>query len=467
MEKLNKKSRRDFIKVASLAALGVTTQASSMVKLKAINSLLMPPPPYNGFGNYKAMVYIFLGGGCDAFNMLTPKSTTEYNEYSSVRGNLAIAQNSLLGINSNNFGLHPSLTDVHSIYNAGDLAFITNVGSMIEPVTLADFQNGTAQLPLGLFSHLDQTNHWQTANPAVRTNKGWGGKIADLIGSTNVNNNISMNISMSGSNIFQNGNLTTPYTMSSSGPKLPYGYGLTYGTHPVRSALIDSVMNYNYQDPYKKTYADTYNESIEASNLLKQEIDNLAPFATSFSTNNLSEQLEMVAKTIAVRSNLNFERQIFFINYGGWDHHDNLLIDQADKLTVVNNALNEFKNVLNELGAFNDVTTLVSSEFGRTLTSNGDGSDHAWGGHSIVMGGSVIGGQLYGTYPTLAANSSLFINPRGQIIPTTATDSLFSELALWYGVDPSDLTTIFPNLANFHNIATISTVNPPLGFMTM
>jgi len=291
--------------------------------------------------------------------------------------------------------------------------------------------------------------------------------MADLVNSTNVDNGISMSISMSGSNIYQNGNTTTPFSMNSEGPKLPIGYDLTYGHHPVRSDMIDSLMSHNYENPFQKTYADSFAEGLEAGSLLKQEIDALAPFATTFSADNLSQQLEMVAKTIAVRNSLGFERQIFFINYGGWDHHDDLILGQAAKLSVVNNAMVEFKNVLNEMGVFNDVATTVSSEFGRTLTTNGDGSDHAWGGNSIVMGGDVNGNQTYGTYPSLASGSSQFLGNRGIIVPTTATDSFFAELALWYGMDPTDLPTLFPNLGNFHNLGTIATTNPPLGFMNM
>ncbi len=463
-QKMNK-SRRNFIKTASLAALGLSAPASAMVQLKTLNALMSAPPTLP-FGNYKALVFVFLGGGNDSYNMLVPNSATEYGHYATTRSNLAIPQNDLLSIASNDYGLHPSLTGVKSLFDNGDAALLANIGTLIEPITVAEYQNGSVPVPLGLFSHLDQTNHWHTAHPHMRINKGWGGKIADLISATNVNQNISMNISLAGSNLFQFGNNTVEFSMNKNGPELPANYLSTWGHNPERRDLTDSLLYHNYQDPFQKTYADTFRQSIEAGVEFKQAIDAVAPFTTTFSTANISRELEMVAKTIAARDTLGFERQVFFIRHGGWDHHDDLLTRQENGLTQIDNALSEFKQVLDELGMFNDVTTFVGSEFARTLTSNGNGSDHAWGGNAIVVGGDVIGNQIYGQYPTLQIGGPQYLNG-GVMVPTTATDSLFSELALWYGLTPADLPTIFPNLQNFHNLATLSTTNLPIGFMNI
>ncbi|MFK8037856.1 MAG: DUF1501 domain-containing protein [Crocinitomicaceae bacterium] len=465
MKQKTNQSRRNFIKTASLAALGMSAPASAMVQLKALNAL-MSAPPTMPFGNYKAMVFVFLHGGNDSFNMLAPKSNTEYGHYATTRSNLAIPQNDLLGISSNNYGLHPSLGGVKQMFDDGDLALLSNIGTLIEPTTVAQYQNGSVPIPVGLFSHLDQYNHWQTAHPHMRINKGWGGQIADMIGSTNVNQNISMNISLGGSNVFQYGNNTVEFSMNKNGPKLPLYYNSTWGNNIARKELTDSLLYHNYQDPFQKTYADTFRSSLEAGLEFEAAINALAPFATTFSTSNISSEMEMIAKTIAARSALGFERQIFFVRHGGWDHHDDLLSRHESGMTEVNDALVEFKTVLNEMGVFNDVTTFVGSEFARTLTSNGNGTDHAWGGNAIVMGGDVVGNQVYGSYPTLQIGGPQYIDG-GVMVPTTATDSLFSELALWYGLLPSDLPTIFPNLGNFHNLATISTSNPPLGFLNM
>ena len=464
MEKMTK-SRRQFLKAASLAALGLSAPASAMVQLKALNAMMSMPPTLP-FGNYKAMVFVFLHGGNDSFNMLMPNTATEYGHYATTRSNLAIPQNDLLGISSNNYGLHPSLSGVKQLFDNGDVAMLSNIGTLIEPTTVAQYQNGTAPIPLGLFSHLDQYNHWQTAHPHMRVNKGWGGQIADLVGSTNVNQNISMNISLAGSSLFQNGNNTVPFSMNKNGPKLPLYYNDTWGNNEVRREMTDSLLYHNYQDPFQKTYADTFRESLEAGIEFKQAIDALPPLNTTFSSSNISREMEMIAKTIAARNTLGFERQIFFVRHGGWDHHDDLLTRHANGMTEVNDALVEFKQSLDELGVFSDVTTFVGSEFSRTLTSNGNGSDHAWGGNAMVMGGDVIGNQVYGSYPTLQVGGPQYLDG-GVLVPTMATDSLFGELALWYGLTPSDLSTIFPNIGNFHNLATVSTSNPPIGFLNM
>lgn len=459
-------SRRKFLRNLSIAsAMGLASPLTAMAKLKSINSMMSaaPPPP---FGNYKAIVCVFLHGGNDSYNMLVPNTLTEYNHYNDTRSNLALLQPDLLPIGSGDFGLNPSMPDVRDMYNDGDLAFLANIGTLVEPTTVGEYYGGTANLPLGLFSHLDQYKHWQSSRPHERVTKGWGGYMADLLGYTNSNDRISMNVSLSGTNIFQNGNNTIPFSMSRNGPTLPINYNNEYGHNPDRRAAMDSILNYTFGDPFKDTYAQTLHQSIEAGDEFKDAIDAVPDFSTSFSDNRLSQELRIIAKTIAARETLGFERQIFFVRYGGWDHHDQLITEQATKLNVVNDALVEFKNVLNELDAFSDVTTFVGSEFARKLLSNGNGSDHGWGGNAMVMGGNVNGNAIYGSYPSLEIGSPNYLNG-GIMVPTTATDSLFSELALWYGVDPSDLTTIFPNLGNFHTVGDLSTDTPPIGFMNM
>lgn len=459
-------SRRKFLRQLGVAtALGFTSPLSSMAKFKSMNAIMSSPPP-PPFGNYKAIVCIFLHGGNDSYNMLIPNTLTEYNHYYNTRSNLAILQPDLLPIGSGDFGLNPAMPDVRDMYNAGDLAFFANIGTMVEPTTVAQYYSGSAQLPLGLFSHLDQYNHWQSARPHQRVTKGWGGYMADLLGYTNSNHTISMNVSLSGTNIFQNGATSTPFSMNNNGPTLPINHYAEYGHNQARREAVDTLLNYTFGDPFQNTYAGVLHDSITAGAEFKEALDAVPEFVTAFSDERLSEELKIIAKTIAVRETLGFERQIFFVRYGGWDHHDALITSQASMLNVVNDALLSFKNVLNELGVFNDVTTFVGSEFGRKLASNGNGSDHGWGGNSIVMGGNVNGNQIYGTYPTLEVNGPDYLNG-GVLVPTTATDSMFAELALWYGVQPSDLTTIFPNLGNFHTVADLSTDSPPIGFMNM
>lgn len=420
-------------------------------------------------GDYKALVCVLLGGGNDSYNMLIPKSDNEYNEYATSRSNLAIPQNDTLQINPNTsdgrvFGLHPSMPDVQQLFESGNLAFLSNVGTLIEPSSKTDILNGIVKTPLGLFSHADQQQQWQTGRPHERTNTGWGGRIADLVQSMNSNQNISMNISLQGSNIFQRGNQIIPYAISNNGSIGINGYGRSGQFNELKTAALNTMLERDYQDVFKNAYKNTIKTSNDANLEFQAAIDTVSDFNAQLPEyNNLADQLNMVAKTIASRDTLGFSRQIFFVQIGGWDHHDELLVNHSNKLTEVNDALKYFNDVMTELNVSDCVTTFSVSDFARTLTSNGNGTDHAWGGNAFMMGGAVNGKEIYGEYPTLALNSDLNIND-SVIIPTTAADSYMAELALWFGVPASELTTIFPNISNFYDTASGA---QPIGFMNM
>ena len=215
------------------------------------------------------------------------------------------------------------------------------------------------------------------------------------------------------------------------------------------------------------TYTEIFKNAIEGGEEFEDAIESAPELMTEFSSHYLSQNLEMVAKTISVKDTLDFQRQVFWVRYGGWDHHDELLNNHSTYLSVVDAALQEFNDALKELGHFDDVTTFVISEFSRKLTSNGNGTDHAWGGNMMAMGGSVNGGLMYGPYPSLALSDNPDLVHSGTLIPRTASDSMFAELAMWYGINVSDLPTLFPNLGNFHVVNTLSSSNPPVGFMQL
>lgn len=462
-------SRRKFIG-DSCAALGYTTLFSSLINLKAMAATAMNNSSLITVGgNYKALVCVSLAGGNDSFNMLIPKGNTEYNEYANTRSNLAIPQNDVLQINPNTsdgrvFGLHPSMPDVQQLFESGNLAFLSNVGTLIEPSSKTDILNGVVKTPLGLFSHADQQQQWQTGRPNERANTGWGGKIADLVQSMNSNQNISMNISLRGSNIFQRGDKITPYTISNNGSIGINSYGNSGQFNELKTAALNTMLERDYQDIFKNAYKNTIKTSNDANLEFQAAIDAISDFSTQLPEyNNLAAQLRMVAKTIASRDTLGFSRQIFFVQIGEWDHHDELLLNHSNKLAEVNQALKYFNDVMTELNVGDCVTTFSVSDFARTLTSNGNGTDHAWGGNAFMMGGAVNGKEIYGNYPNLALNGDLNIND-SVLIPTTAADSYMAELALWFGVPASELSTIFPNISNFYD--TNSNV-PPLGFMNM
>jgi uncharacterized protein (DUF1501 family) len=279
----------------------------------------------------------------------------------------------------------------------------------------------------------------------------------------NANENISMNISLHGTNVFQYGQSVIPYVINEEGSIGIRDYGEFDAFNILRTNALNDIMDRDYQDVYKNSYINTIKASNEASLEFKTAIDAVGDFATTFpnESNGLAQQLRMVAKTIAARESLGFERQIFFVEAPGWDHHNELIVAHADLLGELNEALSYFNSVMEELSVSDQVTSFTISDFGRTLTSNGNGTDHAWGGNVMIMGGAVSGKDIYGNYPSLDLNNDLNIYERGVLIPTTATDMYFSELAQWFGVSNSDINIIFPNLSNFHDI----TSGPPLGFM--
>ena len=343
------------------------------------------------------------------------------------------------------------------------MAFLSNVGTLVEPMTLQQY-NGTARCgrPLGLFSHSDQAMHWQTSIPDRRNASGWAGRMADILGDVNLNPNIAMNISLDGSNTFQSGDITAHYTITENGSRGLRGYGGQSLEDQVRTWAVDSMLAMNYQHLFEQTFASRMRGAIDAHLEFSAAIDALPPLQTVFSDTRLSQEFRMIAQTIQARQTLGMCRQTFFVGFGGWDHHDDVLVNQENMLPVVSAALSEFNSAMIELTVENDVTTFTASDFGRTLTSNGRGSDHAWGGNHIIMGGAVNGGDIFGSYPDLYEGSSLDTG-RGRLIPTTSTDEYFAELAMWYGVPRTDLELVLPNVTRFWDPLSSGT---PIGLLS-
>ncbi len=463
-----KYSRRSFLGLSGCAAMGYTSLFSSLINLKALNAAAMSNQLTTVGGGYKALVCFYQLGGNDSFNMLIPKGNTEYNEYAAVRSNLAIAQEDVLGFDNNladgrSLGVHPAMPEVQDLYNQGKLAFISNIGTLVAPSTPTDFWNNNGAFPVGLFSHSDQIQQWQTAQLLDRSARGWGGKVADLIHDMNANDRISMNISLSGANVFQTGEFTSEFVVDPTEGSIGiYGYEEPdWDFYTAQTNGINSILDQQYEDIFKKTYVDVIKNSVEANREFGAAIDGVDAFATVFTNNDISKSFEMIAKIISQRETLGFQRQIFFVGFGGWDHHDELLVNQNGKLAVVSKAMGEFNSVMEEIGMSDNVTTFTVSEFARTLTSNGNGTDHAWGGNVMVMGGAVNGSNVFGNFPSLALNGPQNVGD-GALMPTTSVDQYLAELALWFGVAPSDLGTIFPNLSNFYSIGS---GGMPIGFL--
>ncbi len=471
MKKISNISRRKFLGQASCGAIGCSSLFSSLVSLKAINAAtaVNSTAVSDSDDDYKALVCVFLAGGNDSYNMLMPRSGTSHQEYANIRSNLAISQDDMLPIqplegDGRDFGIHPAMESVQSLFQDRKLSFISNVGTLVAPTNKQQVLDGT-NLPLGLYSHADQIQQWQTGLPHERSGTGWGGKVADLIRDMNTNDKISMNVSLSGTNVFQTGNETVEFTLNPYGGSIGIDGYETENMYDVfnieRTAAINSMIDQEYDDVFKQTYVDVIRRSRDGDLEFKAALESTPELATEFSDNYISESFKMAARTISARKALGMKRQIFYITFGGWDHHDEILENQYGMLSVLSDALGEFQGALDELAVADCVTTFSISEFGRTLTSNGNGTDHAWGGNVMVMGGPVNGGRIYGDYPTLAENTSLDLG-YGTLLPTLSTDQYFAELALWFGVSQSELGTIFPNLQNFYEAGN----NLPIGFLS-
>jgi len=458
-------SRRNFMKMAGLVSAGLSTTGTSLFNLNNLGAAAASNAQKSD--DYKALICLYLSGGADSFNMIVPKSTSEYQAYAATRSNLALPFDSLLTVNPMNiagipYGLHPSMTGMQNLFNEGKLCFVNNIGTLVRPTTKAELVAGNAPVPLGLFSHSDQANQWQTGVTDQRLIKGWAGRMSDLLYDANTNGNISMNISLGGVNTFQSSNRSVEYTVNNDGATGLIGYGDMYGSGPARQVAIDKIFERNYNDPFKDTYKKSFRNSLDSSIEFQTAIDTIPEFATTFTNNNLSRSLRMIAKIIAAREALGFTKQIFFIDYGGWDNHDELLNNQAALLTEVDRAMTEFNTVMEEIEMQDCVVTFSMSEFSRTLTSNGNGTDHAWGGNVFAMGGPVNGNRMFGQYPDLTLGSNLDLYG-GIMLPTTANDLYFAELALWFGVSPSELPVLLPNLGNFYTPGS----SAPLGFLNI
>jgi len=434
-------SRRTFINCASLAAAG---NLAGLRPFGTLNALAQSS------GGYKALVCVFLFGGNDANNTLIPFDTTGYGQYSSLRGDLALAQGSLLPLTpAPNFALHPSLPDIQSLFNSSNAAFVANVGTLVQPLTRAQYQAGQTA-PTNLFSHPDQQLEWQNAAQSAATPTGWAGRMADVLGASyNSGASIPMITSVAGDTLFCNGISTTPVSVSpgnlgeascSEGSEcnarqLTAQALLTLDTGISLVQADDSITTNAYA--YAKTLADA--------------VQSITPLKTVFPANNgLAAQLQQIAQIIQVRSALNVQRQIFFAGIGNFDTHADQLGLQSSLLAEISPALAAFYNATVELNVASEVTTFTMSDFSRTFQPNSNnGSDHAWGSHHIVMGGAVKGGKVYGTYPTLALGGPDDSDSNGRWVPSTASSQYAATLAQWFGVSVGELPTVLPSIGNF------------------
>lgn len=437
-------ARRAFLRqTAQLSAVAGTPFALNLMSIGAASAQTA--------GDHKALVCIFLAGGNDQSNTVVPRGG-EYNSYQQARPSLALPVANLLAINPTGYsgpalGLHPSLSALQPLFNQQRVALMANVGTLTQPITRAQWNSGRPLVPVPqqLFSHSDQQGAWQTGLPDRSSQTGWQGRMGDLLASAyNPNSQVSMAMSVAGNNMMQAGSSTIQYQLTTTGAvrvagPIPYS---SLGGAAMRQLMTESRAHLLEGELNRVSSRAISSEAVVSSALSGVSV------ATTFPTTGIGRQLQMVARMIAARSALGQRRQMFFVQQGGYDFHDNLLTDQSARLRELGDAMAAFYQATATLGVANQVTTFTASDFGRALQHNGRGSDHGWGGHHFVMGGAVQGNRVYGRFPTVALNGP-DDSGRGSLIPTTSVDEYAGTLARWFGVSSSNLPLVLPNIGRF------------------
>ncbi|HEY0780830.1 MAG TPA: DUF1501 domain-containing protein [Thermoanaerobaculia bacterium] len=454
-------TRRSFLRQSVCAAAGATALANTIFDLRRVAAAAALPTLS---GDYKALVCVFLYGGNDGNNMIIPASGTDYQAYARDRATIAVPQASLLPITPLSGGdgrpwaLHPSLPQLKALFDQQKLALLANVGPLVAPLSRTAYLNGSTAVPPQLFSHSDQTVHWQTSLPDQPARTGWGGRTADLLRVLNGTSQVSMSFSLYSANTFEVANFVTQYQLSNDGTLELGGFDPDPATTDPFSRTLRGLLARSYGNLFDGAYAATMKRAIDNDALLRGALAGVTlPATVTFPDSDLGQQLQMVARMIGARDALGQRRQIFFCAAGGYATHGDQLAAQQALLADLDAALGTFYQCTSAMGVASSVTAFTASDFGRTWPDNGGGTDHAWGNHHLILGGAVLGGRLYGHMPTLASDGPDDAGDDGRWIPTTSVDEYSPTLARWFGVQATDMSTVFPNLGRF--------AHPNLGFL--
>lgn len=443
-------ARRAFLRRAAL------TGAAGAAAPWALNLSLIAEAAAAAPGDYKALVCVFLYGGNDYGNTLVPVDAASYASYSTIRQSLATPLASLAATTltptvalpgGRQYALAPEMAPLKPLWDQGRLAVQLNVGPLVQPTTVAQYNARSVPLPPKLFSHNDQQSIWQSDLPEGAST-GWGGRIGDLLLSGN-GSPVFTCISVTGNAVFLSGQSAVQYQVGTNGAVAINGISRAlYGSATAQAALRTLITS-GSAHLFESEYSRVTQRSITAEAQVTAALAKLPTLATTFDTNSsLAQQLRMVARLIAARADFGAGRQVFMVSLGGFDLHDNLADNHPGLLANVAQSLVSFHGAMGELGVADRVTTFTASDFGRTLSSNGDGSDHGWGSHHLVLGGAVQGGRYYGTAPAVAVNGPDDVG-QGRLLPTTSVDQFAGTLATWLGVGASDLALVVPNIGNY------------------
>ncbi len=471
-------SRRQFLRTASMASMAGFYVSPFFLELNSLAAMAQG----SGGSDYRALVCVYLQGGNDGHGTVIATDTDSYNAFTQARSGapgLAYPMSQLLPItlqtpqSGRTFALNPYLTGVQNLFNAGRAAIVANTGTLVVPSTKTQINANSVTLPDSLFSHFDQTAAWQaiSSNLGSGQHTGWGGAVADAIESMNMNSNsIFTCISTSGNALFLAGNSSVQLNVTPAGP-IPIA-GLTqppFGA-PAAANPLNSILSADETNLFAQEYEAVIQRSIQAQATLATAMapagqggvanppQYLDPVSNKLMDNPLAGSLQTVARIIAGRGSLGVTRQIFYVQLGSFDTHNNQAQVHSQLLTQLGAAFEYFDTLMVGMGVSNQVTAFTISDFGRTLTCNSNGTDHGWGSHHFVLGGAVKGQDMYGQYPVVGVNQANDLGA-GRLIPTTSVEQYAGTLASWFGLSDGQIRQVFPNFANFGS-------NPYLGFIS-
>lgn len=451
---MSDQSRRAFLKRS--AALGIAGAATPFV----LNLAGIGEAAAATASDYKALVCVFLYGGNDYANTLTPYDAGSFNAYAALRPNIAYARGDLASTVLNpvtplagglQYALAPALSPLLPVFDAGKLAVILNVGTLIQPTSKAQYNARNVPLPPKLFSHNDQQSFWQSSSPEGATS-GWGGRIGDLLQSGNGTATLTC-INASGNAVYLTGKTAVQYSVSGSGPIALNNNATTLYSSVTANTVLRALITAPRTQLLEAEHTRVTKRSLDLYALVSGALAGGPAIATAFPAgNSLADQLKIVARLISVGSELGAKRQVFFVSQGGFDMHDNLVAQHAPLLAKVAAAMKAFYDATVELGVSDRVTAFTASDFGRTLVNNTTGSDHGWGSMHFAMGGAVNGRRFYGTPPAVASNGPDDVG-QGRLLPTTSVDQYAATLARWFGVGDANLSTVLPYIGNYNPAA--------------
>ncbi len=451
-------SRRHLLKgigAGALSAATLTTLGNAMHGFQSANAAEVT--------DYKALVCIFMLGGCDTHDVLLPYDQASYDSFRNIRASMFGAYNGsrdrnqllpLSPVNSSDFGgrefaMPPEMSDLHGLFESGEAAFVANTGPLIRPLNRTQWESRSVPVPKQLFSHNDQQSTWAASAPEG-AQFGWGGRFADaaVISGANTNREFST-ITAVGNELFLTGQEVLPYQIGLNGAEEINL--LTEFDNANLSNLLRrhfSAADFNQSNLIERDVAQIADKSVVLNESYNEAVANLVPLSTQFPQSYLASQLRAIANTIAIRDSLSVRRQVFFAAIGGFDTHSTQAADLPGHLSDVSAAITAFHSAMQELGVGNSVTTFTASDFGRTLAANGDGTDHGWGSHHLVVGGAVQGQRIYGDVPPSEFGHDQDAGS-GRLIPTISVEQYAAPMGRWFGLSDGEMAAALPNLSTF------------------